>query len=102
MFLLEAVAQDHRIVKAQRKLQNAGDGIGHEGDLSQQEVGALIQDHRCDKGQQQHRHFTIGTGSQNEYGHHNNRHIDHDNIDFGVDGLCQRVAQFCRNIDVII
>ena len=92
MFLLEAVAQDHRIVKAQRKLVKM---LVTELDgrrSFQQEVGALIQDHRCDKGQQQHRHFTIGTGSQNEYSHHNNRHIDHDNIDFGVDGLSTNVS----------
>lgn len=76
MLLPEVVAEDDGVIQGEGQLQNAGDGVGHEGNRAQQEVAALVQDHGDDKGQQQHRHFAVGLAGEQQYHHHNDRHVE--------------------------
>ena len=95
------VAQDHRVVQAQRQLQDTGDGVGHKRDLAQQEVAALIQDHGDNESQQQHRHLAIGLGGKKQHHDHDYRHINHDDTDLTGDGFLQGVAQVGGDIQII-
>ena len=70
--------------------------------LAQQEICPLIQDHCCDEGQQQYRYLAKGTGSQNQHGDHDDRNIDHDDTDLGINGFRQRVAQVCGYVEIIV
>ena len=59
MLLFEAVTEDHGVVQGQGKLEDAGHGIGHEGDFSQQEIAAQVQNHGRNKGQDKHRDLGV-------------------------------------------
>ena len=69
----KAVKQDDGVVDGQRKLEHHCHRVGHEGDLAEDEVGALVQQRRRYKGQQQHRHLGVGTGSQQQHQHDDQR-----------------------------
>ena len=101
VLLLESVAQDHRVVQRQRQLQNAGHGVGDEGDLAQKEVGAHIQHHGADEGQQQHGDLRPGLAGQRQHRDDDERHDDHDDVDLGLDDLRQLVAEAGVQIGVI-
>ena len=47
VLLLEAIAENDGVVQRQCQLKNARNGIGDKGDLAQQKVASLIQDHSC-------------------------------------------------------
>ena len=102
VLLLEAVAEDDGVVDGQRQLQNTGDGVGHEGDLAHQEVGALVQHQRHHERQDQHRHLAVGLGGEQQHQHDDHGHIDHDDADLVVDGLPQGVAQIRGYIQIIV
>ena len=69
----KAVKQDDGVVDGQRKLEHHCHRVGHEGDLAEDEVGALVQQRRRHKGQQQHRHLGVGTGGQQQHQHDDQR-----------------------------
>ena len=101
MLLLEAVAEDHRVVQRQRQLQNAGHRVGNERDLAQQEVGAHVHQHGADEGQQQHRDLRPGLAGERQHADHDGRHDDHDDVDLALDDLRKLIAQRCIQISVI-
>ena len=101
MFLLEAVAEDDGVVDRQRQLQNTGDGVGHEGDLAHQEIGALIQHQRHHEGQNQHRHLAVGLGSEGQHEDNDDGYVDHNDADLMLNGLLLGIAQIRGDVEVI-
>ena len=101
VFLLEAVAEDDGVVDRQRQLQNTGDGVGHEGDLAHQEVGALIQHQRHHEGQNQHRHLAVGLGGEGQHDDNDDGHVDHNDADLVLNGLLLGIAQIRGDVEVI-
>ena len=99
--LLEPVAQNDRVVQGQRQLQNAGHGIGHEGNGTHQELAALIENHGGHEGHQQHRHLRIGLGGQHQHNHDDNRDDHHDEVYLLLDDLRGGIAQVGFHIVVL-
>ena len=101
MLLFKAVAEDDGVVDGQRQLQNARDGIRHEGDLAKQVVRALIDDHANAERQDQNRNLAVGLGCKQQHRDNDDRDIDHDHVDLALDRLGLRIAKVCLDVDVL-
>ena len=101
ILLLEAVAEDDRIVERQRELEDARNGIGHEGYRPQQEVRAHVHDHGGEERHEQHGYLRVGLARERQHGDHDDRHDDHDDVDLRLDDLRKLVAERRIQIGVI-
>ena len=101
VLLLEAVAEDDRVVQRQRQLEDARDRVGDEGDLPQQEVAAHVEHHGAHKRQAQHGDLRVGLGGQDQHRHDDDRHDNHDDAHLRGDDLRQLVAQRSAEVGVV-
>ena len=101
VLILESVAEDDGVIQGQRQLQNTGDGVGHEGDLSQQEVGAHVHDHARHEGEQQHRHLRVGLGGEQQHHQDDDGHVHHDDVDLGADDVALGIAQRGGDVNIV-
>ena len=101
MLLFKAVAEDDGVVDGKRQLQNARDGIRHEGDLAKQVVRALIDDHADAERQNQNRNLAVGLGRKQQHRNNNDCNVDHDHVDFALDRLGLRVSKICLDVDIL-
>ena len=97
---LEPVAQNYGVVQGQRQLQDTRHGVGYKGNGAEHEVAALVQDHGHHKGDQQHRHLTVGLGGQQQYANNDERHQNHNNLNFRLNGFLQGVAQLRGDVQI--
>ena len=87
IFFLKTVAVDDRIVQGQSQLQDGGHRVRNKGNLSQQEVGARVQN-RCDNEREaDDSHIRIGIRCESQNRHHNHRHEGRNHVDFFLDRL---------------
>ena len=101
VLLLVPVAENDGVVKRQSQLENAGHGIGDEGDLSQQKVRAEIENHRHNKGENQHRYFRVCLRGEQQHDDDDHRHIHHNNADLAVNCLLLGISKLGRYIQII-
>ena len=65
--LQEAVEQNNGVVDGQGQLKDHGHGVGDKRDLSQQEIGAFVEQRRRAKGNEQHGDLCEGVGGQRQH-----------------------------------
>ena len=101
MLLHVAVAEDDGVVDGQRELQDDGDGVGDEGDLAHQVVGAHVQQGRRAEGDQKHRDLRVGPGGKEQHqdddDHRDQVHHQHLLIDYGL----ERVAHLAVHVEIV-
>ena len=73
ILIREPVAQDDGIVSSQGQLQHHRNGIGNEADGTAEKIGTHIQQRRHTEGHQQHHHFHISPGGQQQHTHDDHR-----------------------------
>lgn len=85
--LAEPVDEEDRVVQGHGKLQDVAGGVGDEGDLAEDEVGAGVDHHRHADAQQDHQRFQPRGSHQGE--HHQD---DEDGHDSDLLNLADRAA----------
>ena len=93
VLFFKTVYKNNGIVQRKRQLQNTGNRVADKRDFFQHKVAACIAHHGDDKGHQQYGHFPVSLGGEQQYHHHNNCHIDHNDLYFGSNCILQRGAQ---------
>ena len=96
------MAQDDGIVDGQGQLQHHRHRVGDKGDLSEQEVGALVHQGRHAEGHNQHRDFHISLGGKEQYQQDNDHCNQHNHLHLGGQALRGRVAGVAGDIDIVV
>ena len=96
-----AVAEDDGVIDGQGQLQYHGHGVGHEGDLPKDEVGALVHQRRHAEGHQQHGDLHVGVGGEQQHQQYNDHGDDHDHLHLGGQIFGGRIAYVSSNVYVV-
>ena len=99
--LQKAVEHDDGVVDGQGQLQHHGHRVGHEGDLSEDKIGAQVQHRRRDKGEQQHRDLRVGAGGQQQHQHNDHRRHRQNDPHLTGQGVCLGAAHGAVDVAVI-